>query len=192
MISDRDAKHISKFMSMVLRHQPQMINIVLDENGWTDTDVLIKKMNEQGFSLTKEILRYVVQTNNKKRFAFNEDETRIRASQGHSIEIDLDYSAAEPPAFLYHGTALAAVESILQSGLDKRERHHVHLSKDVQTALQVGRRRGKAQLLRVEALAMFKDGYRFFLSENGVWLTDHVPVKYISVIELPDENHNLQ
>ena len=179
MITEKENTHISKFLSLVLRHKPETINITLDDNGWTDVDILIRQLKAKGVDITKEILQHVVDTNAKKRFAFNEDKTKIRASQGHSVEVELEYKPKQPPEILYHGTAETSVASILQTGLDKRSRHHVHLSANVETAISVGQRYGKPVLLKIASLKMFGEGYVFYLSENNVWLTDHVPVKYI-------------
>jgi putative RNA 2'-phosphotransferase len=163
-------------MSLVLRHQPQKIDLKLDEQGWANTADLIDKI--EGLDLT--ILKQVVETNAKKRFAFNADETKIRASQGHSIDIDLGYEPVSPPSMLYHGTAEQYVTAIQLKGLLKRKRQHVHLSKDVATASQVGKRHGKLILLEIDTQQMEADGYLFYLSENKVWLTDHVPAIYIT------------
>ncbi|MFZ6011121.1 MAG: RNA 2'-phosphotransferase [Bacteroidota bacterium] len=179
MITEKENNKISKFLSLVLRHQPEKIDIQLDENGWTDVAILINQANKNGFAITKEILRHVVDTNAKKRFAFNDDRTRIRASQGHSVEIELGYAPQPPPEILYHGTTETSVSSILAIGLEKRSRHHVHLSADAEIATKVGQRYGKPVVLRIAAMQMFKDGYQFYMSENHVWLTDHVPAKYI-------------
>jgi putative RNA 2'-phosphotransferase len=147
MISEKENTRISKLLSLVLRHSPEAINIVLDSNGWTDVDTLLQRMNANGTVMTKEILEYVVSTNSKKRFVFNEDKTRIRANQGHSVEVDLGYEPKEPPAVLYHGTATRNLDSIMKTGLEKRQRHHVHLSTDVNIALQVGQRYGTPVIL---------------------------------------------
>jgi putative RNA 2'-phosphotransferase len=179
MINEKDIIHLSKFLSLVLRHKPEEIGIVLDEQGWTDIDILIAKANEKGVKMDRDILRLVVESNSKKRFAFNETGQRIRASQGHSVEVELGYVRQEPPAILYHGTATKSVDSILKAGLEKRQRHHVHLSADVETAKNVGMRYGKPVIFEVSALQMHGDKFEFFLSQNGVWLTDHVPVRYL-------------
>lgn len=180
MINEKENIRISKFLSLVLRHQPETINIQLDDNGWTDVDVLIAQMNKTGPFVSREVLHYIVDTNSKKRFAFNSDKTKIRASQGHSIEVELGYEPKEPPAILYHGTAEASLAFIFKTGLEKRSRHHVHLSADTETAVKVGQRHGNPVVLLVAAQEMSANGYQFFLSENNVWLTDHVPVKYLS------------
>ena len=184
MISEQEITRISKRLSLVLRHQPQSIGIVLDDSGWTDVAILLSKLR-----IDNAILGHVVATNNKKRFAFNEDQTKIRANQGHSVVVELGYQPEIPPKMLYHGTSVDSVRSIGQTGLTKQKRHHVHLSADVQTALMVGKRHGTPTVLEVDAEQMSKDQFPFYQSANGVWLTDHVPVKYIrelNVSKLPN------
>lgn len=168
-------------MSLVLRHKPETIGLQLDTNGWADVQELLQKINESGTTTDLETIIEVVETNDKKRFAFNEDRTKIRASQGHSIEVELDLKATEPPTVLYHGTAERFIENILELGLLKQQRQHVHLSSDAATAKAVGSRHGRPVILTINAQAMAADGYLFFLSENKVWLVDSVPVKYITV-----------
>ena len=167
-------------MSLVLRHQPEEIGLQLDENGWADVEKLIQRMNTKGMNVDSEIINEVVETSDKKRFAFNEDKTLIRASQGHSINIDLALLPQEPPEFLYHGTAEKNVDSILNEGIQKMKRQHVHLSKDKATAVNVGSRHGNPYVLTINSGEMHKDGVLFYLSANGVWLTDFVEAKYIS------------
>ncbi len=179
MISESETQRVSKFLSLVLRHQPETIGITLDENGWTDVDILLTKLQTKGHRINCDQLRYVVETNNKKRFAFNEDETLIRANQGHSIEVDLGYVQKQPPELLYHGTATRFLDVILVEGLKRMNRHHVHLSVDEQTARNVGNRHGKPVILIVKASEMEANGHVFYQSENGVWLTEHVPVAYL-------------
>ncbi|KUJ61504.1 RNA 2'-phosphotransferase [Flavobacteriaceae bacterium CRH] len=180
-MNEKTAKNISKFLSLVLRHSPETINLKLDENGWADVEELILKCNNRGSQnqMTAELLNYVVENNDKKRFAFNDDKTKIRASQGHSISVELNLNEAEPSEFLYHGTVEKFLESIKKEGLQKMSRQHVHLSKDKETAIKVGGRRGVPQILTIKSGEMFKDGFKFYLSENNVWLTDEVPVRYI-------------
>ena len=178
-MTEKQTKNISKFLSLVLRHKPQTLDLVLDENGWADVNTLLERMDRESKTITFEELEYVVDNNDKKRFAFNEDKTRIRASQGHSINIDLEYKAVKPPEFLYHGTPVKFIKPIQEKGLLKMKRHHVHLSKDVETATKVGARRGKPVILTINAIDMYHDGYEFFVSDNGVWLTNKVPAKYI-------------
>lgn len=170
---------VSKFLSLVLRHQPELIGIVLDENGWTDVNDLIVNANKHGVALSLEIVKHIVDTNAKKRFALNDSGTWIRANQGHSVEVDLGYKAETPPPILYHGTAMNVVDKILKEGLDKRARHHVHLSSNLDTAVKVGQRHGKPVVLEVLASEMVAEGHTFYLSDNGVWLTDNVPVKFL-------------
>jgi putative RNA 2'-phosphotransferase len=179
MISEKQATHFSKLLSYILRHKPGEYEIVLDENGYTNVDELINKLNTQTENINFEILQYIVDTNDKKRFAFNEDLTKIRASQGHSVDVELGYTEKQPPAILYHGTVEKFLTSILAEGLQKMQRHHVHLSADRATAIKVGERRGKPIILAIKADEMFTAGYKFFLSDNDVWLTDHVPVQFI-------------
>jgi putative RNA 2'-phosphotransferase len=179
-VSDQH-KHISKFLSLVLRHQPGKIGLTPDKNGWVGVSELLARLNENGHPVTRELLEEIVANNNKKRFAFSEDFTLIRASQGHSIEIDLDLEQIAPPALLYHGTAEKNMESIFASGLKKQNRQHVHLSDNTETAKNVGSRHGKPVVLHVNTEQMQKDGFVFFLSANNVWLTDEVPAKYLSI-----------
>lgn len=171
---------ISKFLSLVLRHQPEVIGLQLDEEGWVEVDAFLVASKQHGKEITLEVLHEVVASNDKKRFALSEDGLRIRASQGHSVSnVNLKLAAETPPETLYHGTVSAFLESIRSSGLEKRSRNHVHLSPDEATAIKVGSRRGKAVVLRVDAAAMHADGHCFFRSANGVWLVDAVPVKYL-------------
>lgn len=167
-------------MSLVLRHKPEDIGLQLDEQGWAKVDELISKMNARGIHINFEIINEVVETNDKKRFAFNEDKTLIRASQGHSIEVELNLSETVPPDTLYHGTAIKYLDSILKTGLQKQNRQHVHLSATIETARAVGSRHGKPIILVINAKEMLVTGFKFYLSENKVWLTDTVPVEYIT------------
>lgn len=179
-MNEIENKKISKFLSLILRHQPETIHLKLDENGWADVSELIAKSAKNRMHFTLEELDEVVETNNKKRFAFNDDKTKIRANQGHSIDIDLALIPQQPPEFLYHGTAEVNIASILEKGIEKRNRQHVHLSSDKETATKVGMRHGKPVILTIRTGEMFKDRIQFYLSDNGVWLTDYVDVKYIS------------
>jgi putative RNA 2'-phosphotransferase len=179
-MDSKQKKSISKFLSYVLRHHPELIGLTLNQKGWACVEELIEKSKENHLLLTKEMIQEVVATNDKKRFSFNEDETMIRANQGHSLQyIDLGMESKVPPAILYHGTIHKFLESIQQEGLKKGSRQHVHLSIDVEIAKDVGGRRGKPIVLKVDAQKMYEAGYTFFLSENGVWLTEHVPVEFI-------------
>jgi putative RNA 2'-phosphotransferase len=174
-----NTKKISKFLSLVLRHKPETIGLDLDENGWTETQVLLEKLAKNNRKIDLKTLEEVVANNDKKRFAFNADKTKIRASQGHSIEVKLGYTAVEPPEMLFHGTATRFLNSIQKQGLLKGNRHQVHLSKNMDTATNVGSRHGKVVVLKVKSIEMYKAGFEFFVSENQVWLTDHVPVEYL-------------
>ena len=173
---------LSKFLSLMLRHKPQTIGLTLDAQGWAEVDDLIAKMAQAGTSVSREQLEHVVATSDKKRFAFSEDGVYIRANQGHSLEIDLGLEPRTPPDRLYHGTATRFLDAILQEGLVKGSRQHVHLSGDEATALQVGRRHGKPVVLSVEAGRMHEDRYMFYRSSNGVWLSEHVPAHYLKQV----------
>ena len=173
----------SKFLSLVLRHKPEVIGIELDEQGWVNVNELIDKANAKGQRMDFDLLEEVVRTNNKKRFAFNDDQTKIRASQGHSVHIELGYSPITPPNILYHGTATRFLDSIFESGLIKGNRHHVHLTKDLGTASNVGQRHGKLAMLEIDAKTMHENGHDFFVSENGVWLTENVPSEYLKLLK---------
>lgn len=179
MISKKQITHISKFLSLVLRHRPETIGIQLDQNGWADVNDLIEKANNNGVKFDRETLNHIVSTNSKKRFAFNDTLDKIRASQGHSIDIELGYKNEKPPEILFHGTAEKFVQSILDTGLEKRNRQHVHLSSDLETAIKVGQRHGKPFVFTVFAEQMYNDNFQFYVSDNGVWLTDNVPTKYL-------------
>lgn len=175
----------SKFLAFVLRHRPGVIGIELDPQGWVEIDVLLRACAVHGRRITRPMLDEVVATNSKRRFAISEDGTRIRASQGHTTSVELGYEPAVPPEVLFHGTAASFLASIRARGLDRMRRHHVHLSQDVETARAVGARRGRAVVLRVRAGAMQRDGFAFFLSANGVWLTMRVPPEYL---EMPPDS----
>lgn len=178
-----ERRKISKFLSLVLRHKPEKISLLLDNNGWAEVDELLAKIDQSGRHLTLDQLTEIVENNDKKRFAFSDDQTKIRANQGHSIEVDLALNEAEPPKILYHGTAERNLPSIREKGLLKGQRHHVHLSADLETALKVGVRYGKPVVLRIKSQQMQSDGRTFFLSKNGVWLTDYVDHQYIEYPE---------
>jgi len=170
----------SKCLSYVLRHNPEKIGISLDDNGYVAVeDFLLALQNNGWAAFTKSDLDKIVETNNKKRFAYSEDGLRIRASQGHSIKVDLALDPLKPPQFLYHGTVEKFLRGIKQEGLQKRSRHDVHLSIDKATATNVGSRRGKPIILTINALQMYEEGYLFYKSANDVWLTAEIPSKYI-------------
>jgi putative RNA 2'-phosphotransferase len=181
MNSEKYLTRLSKLLSYILRHNPGEAGIELDKEGWASVDQLLNYLIKKGEDINLDLLKHIVATNSKKRFSFNSDHTLIRASQGHSVEVNLNYMPSTPPAQLYHGTVKEFVPIILEKGLVKMDRHHVHLSKDIETAAQVGRRRGKPVILTINALAMNEKGFLFYLSDNGVWLTDHVPPGFISL-----------
>lgn len=181
MMNNSEKKKTSKFLSLVLRHKPESIGIELDKIGWVDIHELIQKSNQFGLLLDFESLKNLVETNDKKRFTISKDFKRMRANQGHSINVDLGYTNQEPPEFLFHGTGEKSIESIKQIGLEKRNRQHVHLSDNFETAIKVGRRHGKPFVFKIKSREMFEKGFKFYLSDNGVWLTVQVPKQYITV-----------
>lgn len=178
-----DIVKTSKFLSLVLRHNPSKIDLILDAQGWANVEDLLEKMNRNRFNINRQDLELIVEENNKQRFSFSEDGSMIRANQGHSISIDLELEAVKPPVQLYHGTASKTVSVILKDGLKKMKRQHVHLSDNLDTATNVGGRHGKPVVLVVESRLMYKDGFEFYCSDNGVWLTDRVPAKYLELLE---------
>ncbi|CAL9503732.1 putative RNA 2'-phosphotransferase [Streptomyces sp. enrichment culture] len=175
---------VSKYLSKHLRHQPERIGLTLDEAGWVEIDTLIAAATAHGFRFTREELDHVVAANDKRRFAV--EGTRIRASQGHSVEVDLGLPPATPPARLHHGTIARHLDAIRAEGLRPMNRHAVHLSPDRETATRVGARRGRPVVLTVDAEAMHRDGHVFHVSANGVWLTPSVPPRYLSIPEAAD------
>ncbi len=178
-MTEKETIRASKFLSLVLRHEPERVGLTLGEAGWVGVEELLQAVNRLGVALTLDDLRHVVATSDKKRFAFSEDGLRIRASQGHSVEVDLQYPPQTPPEILYHGTAARFLDSIRQHGLQKMERHDVHLSAETKLTLQVGGRHGKPVLLTIRAGDMHRAGFIFRCSANGVWLVDNVPPQFI-------------
>ena len=166
-------------MSYVLRHRPDVIGIELEAAGWYPLDDLLSAFARNGKHYTRELIEWVVADNDKQRFEFNEDGTKIRARQGHSVEVDLAYEVATPPAILYHGTAQHNLESILEKGINKANRHHVHMSTNKETMVAVAQRHGKPVLLHIDAARMHADGHAFFVTGNDVWLTEQVPPSYL-------------
>ena len=175
-------KSLSKFLSLILRHKPEVIGIKLDENGWADVDELIEGAIDKGKEMDLPILEALVASDDKQRYSFNEDKTKIRANQGHSVKVDLGLEPVKPPKILYHGTTERFVQSIMLKGIEARDRNHVHLSEDVETATEVGSRHGDTMIFKVFSGAMYRDGFEFYLSANGVWLTNHVPNKYLDML----------
>jgi putative RNA 2'-phosphotransferase len=166
----------SKFLSRILRHSPEKFGLTLEPGGWVPVTDLLKATG-----IDRSTLERVVANNDKKRYSFNEAGDKIRANQGHSVEVDLQLEPVTPPALLFHGTASRTVPLIMESGLKRMARSHVHLSLDVETAVKVGGRHGKPIVLEVAALAMHEAGFEFYCADNGVWLTEHVPVAYLAI-----------
>ena len=179
-------EQLSKFLSFVLRHKPDAIGISLDSEGWVSVDELIAKSHAAGNRFTRADLLYVVESNDKKRFSLSADAAMIRAAQGHSVDVDLGLTPKEPPVHLYHGTSTRFVASILVEGLKPKSRQQVHLSADEVTAQRVGQRHGKPSVLKVDALRMYRQGFKFFVADNGVWLIDHVPAEFLVLVPAPE------
>jgi len=173
-------KETSKFISLILRHKPETIGISLDEHGWANVDELIAGVSKT-HPINMDILEQIVAEDEKQRYSFNEDKTLIRANQGHSIPVDVELEEKEPPEILFHGTGEKYVDSINKSGLIPKSRLYVHLSSNEETAYKVGTRHGKPVIYKVRSKEMYQDGYKFFCSVNGVWLTKAVPVRYIEI-----------
>lgn len=174
-----DYKHISKFLSYILRHKPDAIGLELDAEGWASIQDILDKSDK---NLTRQKIEQVVATSDKQRFTLSEDGRFIRANQGHSLNVDLGLQPVEPPEYLYHGTATRFLNSIMQQGLKPRSRQFVHLSADTDTAIKVGQRHGKPVILRLPAKAMYQNGHAFYLAKNGVWLTTLVPADNLQTI----------
>lgn len=170
---------LSKFLSMILRHKPYVIGIELDKHGFADTKELLKAMVNYGKYIDMDLLEQIVLTDNKQRYSFNEDKTKIRANQGHSIHVDVEFKELKPPDTLYHGTATRFLESIKSDGLKSMTRLYVHLSSDISTAIAVGKRHGIPIVLKINSSQMYRDGFKFYFSENRVWLCKHIPTEYI-------------
>lgn len=175
---------LSVFLSLVLRHNPGAANIKLDEHGWADVEELLAGIMATGRKIDMAMLEEIVRTDNKQRYGFNDDKTLIRANQGHSIAVDVELKEQEPPEFLYHGTADRFLTAILEEGLKPMSRLYVHLSSDRETAIKVGRRHGKPVVLLIHSKEMYRDGYLFYLSENGVWLTKEIANQYFEVMKM--------
>lgn len=178
-MSNVNKTSISKFLSLVLRHKPEEIGLALDANGWAPIEELIARANARGTPLTRLLIETIVADSDKQRFAISADGAKIRANQGHSVEISLGLAPQTPPEQLFHGTATRFIESIRAGGLHAAARQHVHLSSDLATAEKVGSRHGQPVVLVVESGQMAREGHLFYQSENGVWLTDSVPTKYL-------------
>lgn len=189
MMDEKQLVKLSKYLARHLRHQPEALGLTLEPGGWVAVDALLAAMARHGVAISRANLEEIVARNNKQRFAFDETGQRIRASQGHSVLVDLQLTPLSPPEALYHGTSQATVTVILRDGLRKMRRQHVHLTAEIATALNVGSRHGAPAVLLVDAAAMAGDGYQFYRSENGVWLTESVPPRYLRLLasdEWPD------
>lgn len=180
--SEAHAKE-SRFLALVLRHKPEEAGIALDEYGWANVDELVRGIAALR-PFTLEMLEEIVATDSKGRYSFNEDRSLVRANQGHSVDVDVELEPSNPPAVLYHGTAQRFLSSIMEQGLLPKGRLYVHLSSDVDTACRVGSRHGSPVVLKVDAGEMHEEGLEFFLSKNGVWLTKHVPTRYLTAIDV--------
>ncbi len=179
MLHEEQLVKISKYLSKHLRHQPERLGLVLQPGGWVPVDELLAACARNRFPITREQLAEVVRTSDKQRFSLDETGSLIRANQGHSVEVDLQLAPLPPPALLFHGTGHRSADAIREQGLMRMARHHVHLSPDIETASRVGARHGKPVVFSVDADAMQKAGHLFYCSDNGVWLTEHVPASYL-------------
>lgn len=170
---------LSRFISLILRHKPDTIGITLDEHGWASVSELLSGINACGNEIDMKTLEEIVAEDEKQRYSFNDDKTKIRANQGHSVNVDVELKKAEPPEILFHGTGEKYVSSIKSEGLKPKSRLYVHLSSDRETAVKVGSRHGKPVVFEVNSGEMSRRGFEFFISENGVWLTKFVPAEYL-------------
>jgi putative RNA 2'-phosphotransferase len=180
-MNSEQIKKKSKWLSKHLRHSPERIGLELEDGGWVDVEKLLAAAKKFHMEMSRAQLEEVVAENDKQRFSFSPDGQRIRANQGHSVEVDLGLESQTPPAVLFHGTGSQNREILLAQGLLKMRRHHVHLSTDLETAQKVGARHGKPLVFRVDTAQMHADGFEFFVSDNGVWLCDEVPPRYLSI-----------
>lgn len=174
-------RKLSTFISLILRHKPEVIGIELDSHGWADVNELIHKINFSGknkWYIDPQDLDEIVEGDEKQRYSYNADKTKIRANQGHSVHVDLELNPLEPPCILFHGTSIENLKKIAKTGICKMSRQYVHLSSDIETAIKVGSRHGTPVVITISSFAMYNDDIPFYLSENDVWLTEHVPVEY--------------
>ncbi|EMQ1359338.1 RNA 2'-phosphotransferase [Clostridioides difficile] len=172
---------LSIFISLILRHKPETIGIKLDDYGYADVNELIEKINNTGRNINIEILEQIVKEDNKQRYSFNEDRSKIRANQGYSINVNVELRELEPPRFLYHGTATRFLDNIKKEGIISKSRLYIHLSNDIDTAVQVGKRHGIPIVLKINAGKMYENDYKFYLSENNIWLCEYIPFKYVEI-----------
>lgn len=179
----KEKDSISVFLSLILRHTPEEIEINLDKNGWANVDILVEKFNEKFGKFTKDDLVKIVNEDDKKRYSFDKSLEKIRANQGHSICVDVELTEKIPPEKLYHGTATRFIDSIMREGLKSMSRQYVHMYDEIYLTREIGNRYGTLVILELDAKKMSNDGYKFLISENNVWLTKSVPSKYIRRIE---------
>ena len=175
--------NISRYIALLLRHHPEKAGLCLDEHGWVEVEALIQGVRRRYPEVNRAVLDEIVARDSKQRYAYNQDKTCIRANQGHSIPVDVELKQALPPAILYHGTGEKYVESIQKIGLIPKSRLYVHLSTDIQTAIQVGKRHGQPVVYQIDTQQMIHDGFIFYISANHIWLTKAVPVQYLKIIE---------
>ncbi|MCC0764752.1 RNA 2'-phosphotransferase [Clostridioides sp. ES-S-0006-03] len=173
--------NLSVFISLILRHKPETIGIKLDNYGYADVNELIGNINSTGRNINMEILEQIVKEDNKQRYSFNEDRSKIRANQGHSIKVNVELKELRPPKCLYHGTTIRFLYNIKKEGIVRKSRLYVHLSNDIDIAIKVGKRHGIPIVLKVNTERMYEDGYKFYLSENNVWLCEYIPFKYVEI-----------
>lgn len=178
-MNEKKRVKLGKFLSLILRHQPEIVGLILEENGWVSVEKLIAACVANGQELTRSKLNEIVAANEKKRFAFDESGTKIRANQGHSVAVKIEFEEKTPPKILYHGTAEKNVKIITEQGLSKMQRHHVHLSAEIETALKVGSRHGKPVIFQIDTETMLAEKFKFYVSENDVWLIDEVPPRFL-------------
>lgn len=178
----REEQKISKFTSLLLRHKPEKLGLSMDRYGWVSVEELVKGLEKSYEGFSREDLEYIVRKDSKQRYRFNEDGSKVRASQGHSIKLDIEFKEKVPDEVLYHGTATRFLDKIMAEGLKSMSRQYVHLSKDIETARSVGNRHGDVVVLLIDVARMVNDGYKFKVADNGVWLTDEVPKDYLSII----------
>lgn len=173
---------LSIFISLILRHKPETIGIKLDDYGYADVNELIEKINNTGRNINIEILEQIVKEDNKQRYSFNDDRSKIRANQGHSINVNVELRELEPPKYLYHGTATRFLDNIKNEGIIKQSRLYAHLSRDIDIAVKVGKRHGTPVILKINTGKMYENGYKFYLSENNIWLCKYIPFEYVEKI----------
>ncbi|HFL2422519.1 TPA: RNA 2'-phosphotransferase [Clostridioides difficile] len=174
---------LSIFISLILRHKPETIGIKLDDYGYADVNELIEKINNTGRNINIEILEQIVKEDNKQRYSFNDDRSKIRANQGHSINVNVELRELEPPKYLYHGTATRFLDNIKNEGIIKQSRLYVHLSRDIDITVKVGKRHGTPVVLKINTGKMYENGYKFYLSENNIWLCKYIPFEYVEIFE---------